>query len=78
MDIDIENFVSPAIILCPSASPEEIEEFVKREEIGHLAMSRFIVGEISFSDYLDCLEVIGTNIDDFLIISNNNCQGVGF
>ncbi|MDZ7953331.1 hypothetical protein [Nostoc sp. DedQUE09] len=65
------------IILVPQVSQEEISDLIKREEITSLANSRFAKGEISFQDYIDCLEVVGVCIDDYLLTVENNLTIAG-
>jgi hypothetical protein len=74
----ISDLIKCEIIIASQISDEEISDLIKREEITSLANSRFASGEISFQDYLDCLEVAGVNIDEYLPIVNANCQLAGF
>ncbi|HYX18774.1 MAG TPA: hypothetical protein VE944_31280 [Nostoc sp.] len=74
----ILDLIKCEIFLTPQVSQEEISNLIKREEITSLANTRFAKGEISFQDYLDCLEVAGVCIDEYLPIVNANCQLAGF
>lgn len=74
----IAELIKCEILVVPQTSPEEISDLIKREEITYLANIRFAQGEISFQDYLDCLEVAGVCIDEFLPVINTNCRLVGF
>lgn len=74
----IIDLVKCEILLVPNTSPEEINDLIKREEICYLAHTRFAKGEISFQDYLDCLEVAGVCIDEYLPVVNENCMLAGF
>ncbi len=74
----ITDLIKCEILIVPHTSDEEISNLIKREEITYLANQKFAIGEISFQDYLDCLEVAGVNIDEYLPIVNTNCQLAGF
>ena len=74
----LAELVRCEILLVGNLSSDEISDLIKREEITSLANSRFASGEISFQDYLDCLEVAQVDIDDFLITANDNSQLLGF
>jgi hypothetical protein len=74
----ITDLVKCEILIVPHTSEEEISDLIKREEISYLAHMRLAQGEISFQDYLDCLEVAGVNIDEYLQTINTNCQLAGF
>jgi hypothetical protein len=74
----LQELIKCEILLVPQASSEEISDLIKREEITYLANLRFTNGEISFQDYLDCLEVAGVCIDEYLPVINTNCRLAGF
>jgi hypothetical protein len=74
----LSDLIKCEIFLAPQASQEEISDLIKREEITCLANDRFAKGEISFQDYLDCLEVAGVCIDEYLPVVNENCILLGF
>ncbi|MEH1971115.1 hypothetical protein [Nostoc sp.] len=74
----LTDLIKCEIFLVPQASQEEISDLIKREEITHLANTRFALGEISFQDYLDCLEVAGVCIDEYLPVIDTNCRLAGF
>lgn len=74
----ISDLIKCEIFIAPQSSFEELEDLMKREEVTYLASMRLANGEISFQDYLDCLEVAGVCIDEFLSIANNNCFVAGF
>ncbi|YAF95174.1 MAG: hypothetical protein AB3A66_21760 [Nodularia sp. CChRGM 3473] len=74
----IADLIKCEIILVPQASTEEIDTLIKREEITYLANLRLANGEISFQDYLDCLEIAAVDIDEYLQISDINCRLAGF
>lgn len=73
----ISDLIKCEIVLIPQASQEEISDLIKREEITYLANTRFAKGEISFQDYIDCLEVAGVCIDDYLLTVENNLATAG-
>lgn len=73
----ILDLIKCEIFLAPQVSQEEISDLIKREEITHLANTRFAKGEISFQDYIDCLEVAGVCIDDYLLTVENNLTTAG-
>ena len=68
----LENILRPCIIVLPGTCPEELSDLCKREEIAYLALQQFLSLEISWNDYLDCLEIAGANIDEFLVIADTN------
>jgi hypothetical protein len=74
----IADLIKCEILLVPNTSQEEINDLIKREEITYLANTRLANGEISFQDYLDCLEVAGVNIDEYLPVINTSFQIAGF
>lgn len=45
---------------------DEITNLAKREHIASLALQRFLSDQISFSDYLDILELCMVDIDNYL------------
>lgn len=73
----IAELIKCEIFLVPQVSQEEISDLIKREEITQLANTRFAEGEISFQDYIDCLEVAGVCIDDYLLTVENNLSILG-
>ena len=73
----ISDLIKCEIVLVPHVSQEEISNLIKREEITNLANTRFAKGEISFQDYIDCLEVAGVCIDDYLLTIENNLTTAG-
>ncbi len=73
----IFDLIKCEIFLVPKVSQEEISDLIKREEITELANTRFAKGEISFQDYIDCLEAAAVDIDDFLLTVENNLSRVG-
>ena len=62
----IDFYLTPEIIIVKGTCQEEIQDLVFREEIAALALKRFLSEEISWQDYLDCLEVAGMNVDQYL------------
>jgi hypothetical protein len=74
----INDLIRCEILIVPQTSDEEISDLIKREEITYLANSRLANGEISFQDYLDCLEVAGVNIDEYLPLVDTNCRLAGY
>jgi hypothetical protein len=60
------------------ACEDEIRNLIKREEIASLARQRFLSGQISFQDFLDCLEIAQMDIDNFLQTNDENAQMMGF
>ncbi|MBE8990634.1 hypothetical protein [Nostoc sp. LEGE 12450] len=73
----LADLIKCEIFLVPQASQEEISDLIKREEIAYLANTRFAKGEISFQDYIDCLEVAEVCIDDYLVTIENNLTIMG-
>lgn len=61
-------------ILIPtrSISQEEINYLLLQEEVSSLALKRFLSAEISFTDYLDILELCNLDIDDYLQTIDDN------
>jgi hypothetical protein len=74
----IDQLLSFDIVLVNHPDNDEINNLIKREEICSLAKTQFIKGEISFQDFLDCLEVAEISIDEYLPILNENCRMDGF
>lgn len=74
----LSDLIKCEILIVPQVSQEEISNLIKREEITHLASTRFASGEISFQDYLDCLEIAGVCIDEYLPVIDTNCMLAGF
>lgn len=73
----LADLIKCEIVLVPQVSQEEISDLIKREEITYLANARFAKGEISFQDYIDCLEVAEVCIDDYLLTVENNLTIAG-
>lgn len=74
----VAELLSTVIAVTGNPSSDEIADLIKREEVASLANERLAKGEISFQDYLDCLEVAEINIDQFLLTADSNCQEAGF
>lgn len=74
----IDFLLAPEIILVPQTSQEEISDLIKREELASLALTRFLSQEISWQDYLDCLEVAKIDVDSYLLNVTESFQYVGF
>ncbi|MGB3757277.1 MAG: hypothetical protein WBA07_13035 [Rivularia sp. (in: cyanobacteria)] len=53
-------------------SQDEINYLVRQEEVSNLALDRFLSGQISWSDYLDVLEVCNVDVDDYLQTADDN------
>jgi hypothetical protein len=70
-----------SLVLVKGTNPltdEEIEHLVKCEELAYLANQRLLQGVLSWSDYLECLEIANVNIDDYLVICDDNAKELGF
>ena len=76
--MNIDDVIGVHIITVPNMSDDEINDLIKREEVVSLAKEKFTKGEITFQDFLDCLEVAEVNIDEFLGIANSNAHAMGF
>jgi hypothetical protein len=74
----IADLIKCEIVIVPQVSASEISDLIKREEITSLANLRLAKGEISFQDYLDCLEIAAVDIDEYLQITDTNCLLAGF
>lgn len=63
-------------IVIPSRdlSKDEIEYFIKQEEVASLAADKFVAGEISLQDYCDVLEVCDVDMDEYLDNLENNLR----
>jgi hypothetical protein len=53
-------------------SQDEMNYLVKREEVSSLALDRFLNNQISWSDYLDVLEICDVDMDDYLQTMDDN------
>lgn len=60
------------------ACKDEIKNLIEREEVASLARQKFMAGEISFQDFLDCLEIAQIDVNDFLEINDENARLMGF
>ncbi|MBC5794226.1 hypothetical protein H5968_03460 [Sphaerospermopsis sp. LEGE 00249] len=60
------------------ACEDEIKNLIEREEVASLARQKFMAGEISFQDFLDCLEIAQIDVNDFLEINDENARLMGF
>lgn len=60
------------------ACADEIKNLIEREELASLAREKMLSGEISFQDFLDCLELAQIDVDDFLLVNDENAKLMGF
>lgn len=73
----IEAILQPEIILMRPVCNEESIYLIKQLEVAQLATNKFTKGEISFSDFLELMELAEVNIDDYLLTIENNLLEVG-
>lgn len=73
----LSQITGTEILLSENLTPEETAHLIDRLEVTRLANEKFCKGEISFADYLDCLEVAEVDIDDYLIGVEENLQEAG-
>jgi hypothetical protein len=74
----LEKIIASEIIIVEKLGKEEADDLVAKKEVADLATSRFISGQLSFSDFLECMEIAGVNIDEYLICANSNAKIIGF
>lgn len=63
--INVDELIGVEIFLCNDMTHEEIDLLIQQEEIGYLARQEFIKGTMCFEDYLDTLEAIGCDMDNY-------------
>lgn len=64
-------------ILLVSGSPADIDDLIARLDICHSAKSELVEGRISWTDYLDLIE-LATDVDEYLDICEDNASVMGF
>lgn len=74
----LDKIIGTEIFVAHFLTDDEIQDLIAREEITSLATEKFIKGVISFSDFLDYLEVAGVSIDNFLVTADENAMALGF
>lgn len=73
----IETILQPEIILMRSICNQEATHLIKQMEVAQTATDKFIKGEISFSDFLELMELAEVDIDEYLGIVEANLLEVG-
>lgn len=73
----LSQITSLEILVTEDLTPQEIDHLIDQLEVTRLANEKFCKGEISFADYLDCLEVAEVDIDDYLIGVEENLHEAG-
>jgi hypothetical protein len=68
----IRSLIGVEIPLFPEICDQEIEKRIEQEEAANLALTCFVAGKISLSDYLDILEMCEVEMDDFISNAENN------
>jgi hypothetical protein len=73
----IQNLLSTEILIVGKISDEEAKHLEKQLQASELALQKFLSSEISFSDYLEIMELCGVNIDEYMLQVENNLSIVG-
>jgi hypothetical protein len=72
----IEAILQSEIILVRPCN-EEVTHLIKQLEIAEMATAKFTKGEISFSDFLELMELAEVDIDEYLGVVETNLLEVG-
>jgi hypothetical protein len=73
----LSEILQPQINLIHPICLKEADYLCKQLEVAQLATDRFVVGEISYSDFLECLELAEVDIDSYLLIVSRNLIELG-
>ncbi|WP_017314923.1 hypothetical protein [Mastigocladopsis repens] len=70
----IRRFLESEIFIAKSdnLTLSDCARLIQKQEVANLALEKFILGQISFQDYIDILETCEMNIDDYLITVEQN------
>jgi hypothetical protein len=74
----LEKIIGTEIVVAHRLTKDEADDLVAKEEVASLATKQFIAGEISLSDFLECMELAGVEVDNFLVVADQNAQVLGF
>ncbi len=73
----LATILQPEINLIHPVCLQEANHLCKQLELAQLATDKFVGCEISFSDFLELMELAEVNIDDYLLTIENNLLEVG-
>jgi hypothetical protein len=71
------SLIHPQINLIQPLSLQEADYLCKKLEVAQIATDKFVAGEISFKDFLECLELAEMDIDDYLFTVEENLLEAG-
>ena len=73
----LKNYLSTQIETPHIICQDEAAYLIKQLETAQLALTQFVKGLISFTDYCDILQLCDVNVDDFLINVEQNLASDG-
>lgn len=73
----IEQVLSTEIVIVDRICEEEARHLQKQLETSELALQKFLSNQITFTDYLEILELCGVNIDNYLVNIENSLLEAG-
>ncbi|AFZ24775.1 hypothetical protein Cylst_2569 [Cylindrospermum stagnale PCC 7417] len=73
----IDNLLRIEIPLFGEMSDDEIQLRIDQEEIAYLARQAFCKGAISFQEYLDVLETVDVEMDNYVTALENDLVIIG-
>lgn len=73
----LSEILEPQISLFQPICREEADDLCKQLEVAQLATDRFIKGEVSYSDFLELMELAGVDIDNYALTVESNLSEIG-
>jgi hypothetical protein len=73
----LNEILQPQIILSYPICIEEADYLCKQLEVAQLATNKFVAGEITYSDFLECLELAEVDIDKYQLTIGGNLAELG-
>ncbi len=73
----LSEILQPQIILSHPICLGEANYLCKQLEVAQLATDKFVAGELSYADFLECLELAEVDIDKYLLIVDSNLSELG-
>ena len=74
----IQNLLSTEIVIVEKISDKEARQLEKQLQLSELALKRFLSADITFSEYLEIMEMCEVDIDDYLVTVENNLSAIGY
>lgn len=74
----IEKLLSTEIVIVQKISNEKARQLEKQLQLSELALKKFLSADITFSEFLEIMEMCEIDIDDYLNTIENNLSAIGY